>query len=108
MAISPDEIAEALRKEIEGFETGAQQANVGTVLAVADGVATISGLSEAMAGELLQFPGGIMGMALNLEEDSVGAVILGRFPRDRGGRRGPHHRAGWRRCRWGPNCWGAS
>ena len=79
MAISPDEIAEALRKEIEGFETGAQQANVGTVLAVADGVATISGLSEAMAGELLQFPGGIMGMALNLEEDSVGAVILGDF-----------------------------
>ncbi len=79
MSISPDEIADALRKEIEGFEGAAEQANVGTVLDVADGVATISGLSEAMAGELLAFPDGIMGMALNLEEDTTGAVILGDY-----------------------------
>ncbi len=79
MAISPEEIAATLRDQIEGFEGGAQQANVGTVLAVADGVATISGLSQCLAGELLEFPGGIVGLALNLEEDSVGAVILGDY-----------------------------
>ena len=79
MSISPDEIADALRREIEGFEGAAEQANVGTVLEVADGVATISGLSEAMAGELLAFPDGIVGMALNLEEDTAGAVILGDY-----------------------------
>ena len=67
MSISPEEIADALRREIEGFQASAQQANVGNVLQVADGVAQVSGISECLAGELLEFPGGVMGMALNLE-----------------------------------------
>ena len=79
MSISPEEIADALRKEIEGFQAGAQQANVGSVLEVADGVAQVSGISECLAGELLEFPNNVMGMALNLEEDTVGAVILGDY-----------------------------
>ena len=79
MSISPQEIADALRREIEGFQASAQQANVGNVLEVADGVAQVTGISECLAGELLEFPGGVMGMALNLEEDTVGAVILGDY-----------------------------
>ncbi len=79
MAISPENIANALRQQIEGFQAEAHQANIGHVLQIGDGVAQVSGLSEAMAGELLEFPDGVMGMALNLEEDSVGAVILGDY-----------------------------
>ena len=79
MAISPENIANALRQQIEGFQAEAHQANIGHVLQAGDGVAQLSGLSQAMAGELLEFPDGVMGMALNLEEDSVGAVILGDY-----------------------------
>ena len=79
MAISPQEIADALRQQIEGFQAQAEQANVGHVLEVSDGVARLSGLSQAMAGELLAFPHDVTGMALNLEEDTVGAVILGDY-----------------------------
>ena len=79
MAISPENIANALRQQIEGFQAEAHQANIGHVLQVGDGVAQVSGLSQAMAGELLEFPGGVTGMALNLEEDSVGAVVLGDY-----------------------------
>ncbi len=79
MAISPDDIATALRQQIEGFQAQAEQANVGHVLEVSDGVARLSGLSHAMAGELLAFPNDVTGMALNLEEDTVGAVILGDY-----------------------------
>jgi len=79
MAISPQEIADALRQQIEGFQAQAEQANVGHVLEVSDGVARLSGLSQAMAGELLAFPHDVTGMALNLEEDTIGAVILGDY-----------------------------
>ena len=81
MAISPEEIADALRQQIEGFQAQAEQANVGHVLEVSDGVARLSGLSQAMAGELLAFPHDVTGMALNLEEDTIGAVILGDYLR---------------------------
>ena len=81
MAISPQEIADALRQQIEGFQAQAEQANVGHVLEVSDGVARLSGLSQAMAGELLAFPHDVTGMALNLEEDAIGAVILGDYLR---------------------------
>ena len=81
MAISPQEIADALRQQIEGFQAQAEQANVGHVLEVGDGVARLSGLSQAMAGELLAFPHDVTGMVLNLEEDTVGAVILGDYLR---------------------------
>ena len=73
---------------------------MGTVLAVADGVATISGLSQCLAGELLEFPGGIVGLALNLEEDSVGAVILGDYLQIEEGAEVPHYRQGGRSSGW--------
>src|SRR5512142_95773 len=79
MAVRADEISSILRQQIEGFEEIVSAVNVGTVVEVGDGIARIHGLSGAMASELLEFPNGIMGLALNLEEESVGAVILGPF-----------------------------
>ncbi|MDD2400946.1 MAG: F0F1 ATP synthase subunit alpha [Clostridia bacterium] len=79
MSIRPEEISSILKQQIENYESQVEVANVGTVIQVADGVARIHGLSQAMAGEMLEFPGGIFGMALNLEEDNIGCVILGPF-----------------------------
>ena len=79
MAVRADEISSILRQQIEGFEETVTAVNVGTVVEIGDGIARIHGLSGAMASELLEFPGGVMGLALNLEEESVGAVILGPF-----------------------------
>jgi F-type H+-transporting ATPase subunit alpha len=76
---SSEEISAILRKQIEGFDEAVESTNVGIVTEVGDGIARIWGLSSAMASELLEFPNGVMGMALNLEEDSVGAVILGPY-----------------------------
>jgi F-type H+-transporting ATPase subunit alpha len=77
MEIKVDEISKLIRKQIEGFERRTDMAEVGTVIAVGDGIARIYGLDHAMAGELLELPNGVMGIALNLEEDNVGAVLLG-------------------------------
>ncbi|MBI5179721.1 MAG: F0F1 ATP synthase subunit alpha [Nitrospinae bacterium] len=77
MAIRAEEISEIIRKEIEGFEKGVELKEVGTIISVGDGIARIYGLDNAMAGELLEFPGGVVGMVLNLERDNVGAVLLG-------------------------------
>jgi F-type H+-transporting ATPase subunit alpha len=79
MSIRPEEISSILKQQIEGYETEIEVAKIGTVIQVADGVARIHGLSEAMSGEMLEFPGNIYGMALNLEEDNIGCVILGPF-----------------------------
>lgn len=79
MSIRPEEISVILKQQIENYESEVEVSKVGTVIQVADGVARIHGLSEAMAGEMLEFPGGIYGMALNLEEDNIGCVILGPF-----------------------------
>jgi len=79
MAVRADEISSILKQQIEQFQEVVTSVNVGTVVEVGDGIARIHGLSGAMANELLEFPGGIMGLALNLEEESVGAVILGPF-----------------------------
>src|SRR5438045_9651701 len=76
---SSDEISAILRKQIEGFDQAIQATNVGTVTEVGDGIARIWGLSNVMSSELLEFPGGVMGLALNLEEDTVGSVILGDY-----------------------------
>ena len=76
MAIRPDEISAILKEQIQSFEADIEVDNVGTVIMVGDGIARVYGLEDAMAGELLEFPGGIYGMALNLEEDNIGAVIL--------------------------------
>jgi len=77
MTIRSDEIVTIIRNSIETFDQGAETRTVGTVVEVGDGIARIYGLSGALASELLEFPGGIMGIALNLEEETVGAVILG-------------------------------
>lgn len=81
MAIRADDITARLREEIEKFEAPIQAVDVGTVLEVGDGIARLSGLSGCMAAELLEFPDGVYGMALNLEETSVGAIILGDYTR---------------------------
>ncbi|MEN8152056.1 MAG: F0F1 ATP synthase subunit alpha, partial [Planctomycetota bacterium] len=79
MQIRPEEITSVLKKEIEGFEDQVHMDEVGTVLEVGDGVARIYGLEQAMANEMVQFENGSYGLCLNLEEDSVGAVILGEY-----------------------------
>jgi F-type H+/Na+-transporting ATPase subunit alpha len=80
MEIKPDEIASILRQRIEGLETGsADLSEVGTVLSVADGIARVHGLDNAMALEMLELPHGVTGLALNLEEDNVGAVLFGEW-----------------------------
>ncbi|MCY4098426.1 MAG: F0F1 ATP synthase subunit alpha, partial [Rhodospirillales bacterium] len=77
MDLRASEISSILKQQIEDFETGAEVAEVGEVIAVGDGIARIYGLDEVMAGELVEFPGNIVGMALNLEADNVGVVIFG-------------------------------
>lgn len=77
MATRSDDIVSVIKQQIQQFGTAVTMVNVGTVVEVADGLARIHGLSGAKSNELLQFPNDIMGLALNLEEDSVGAVILG-------------------------------
>lgn len=76
-AVRPDEISTILRQQLTSFDKEVDVYEVGTVLQVGDGVARIYGLSKCMAAELLEFPNGVMGMALNLEEDNVGAVLFG-------------------------------
>ncbi len=79
MKLDTAEISSIIKEQIKGFEAGAADANVGRLISVGDGVALIHGLSAAMAGEMLEFPGDTFGMVLNLEEGSVGAVIFGEF-----------------------------
>src|SRR6056297_2376408 len=77
MEIRAEEISAIIRKQIEGFGREVEVSETGTIISVGDGIARIHGLDKAMAGELLEFPGNTMGMVLNLEEDNVGAAILG-------------------------------
>jgi F-type H+-transporting ATPase subunit alpha len=77
VSIRPDEISSIIRQQIEAYDRQVQVSNVGTVLQVGDGTARIYGLEQAMAGELLEFEDGTVGIALNLEEDNVGAVLMG-------------------------------
>ncbi|MGI6225640.1 MAG: F0F1 ATP synthase subunit alpha [Peptococcales bacterium] len=79
MSIRPEEISSILKRQIENYDTKVEVSNVGTVIQVGDGIARIYGLQNAMAGEMLEFPGGVYGMALNLEENNIGCVILGPF-----------------------------
>src|ERR1017187_4665180 len=76
-AVRPDEVSAILRAQLSGFEKEVDLYEVGTVLMVGDGVARVYGLTKVMASELLEFPNGVFGMALNLEEDNVGAVLFG-------------------------------
>jgi F-type H+-transporting ATPase subunit alpha len=77
MDLKPSEVATVLKEEIEGFQGKMQKSSVGTVLMVGDGVARVHGLDDCMMSELLDFGNGVFGVALNLEEDNVGAVLLG-------------------------------
>ncbi len=78
-AIRANEISEIIRQQIENFETGVTVTEVGTVIKVGDGIAEVHGLEKVMAGELLEFPHDVRGLALNLEEDKVGVVLFGEF-----------------------------
>jgi F-type H+-transporting ATPase subunit alpha len=77
MAFRPEEVSSIIQKEIAGFQPMLETESVGTILQIGDGITRIWGLHDAMAGELLEFPGGIMGMVLNLETDNVGAALFG-------------------------------
>lgn len=77
MQIRAEEISEIIKQQIQDYDKKVEVSETGTVISVGDGIARLHGLENAMAGELLQFPGGIMGMVLNLEADNVGAAILG-------------------------------
>src|SRR4030088_3607729 len=77
--IRADEITSILRQEIENYEHAIDVSEVGSVISVGDGIARIHGLEKVMAGELIQFPHDVAGIAMNLEEDQVGAVLLGDF-----------------------------
>jgi F-type H+/Na+-transporting ATPase subunit alpha len=77
MSFRPEEVSAVLAQELERYEAKLDTKSVGSVLSVGDGIARVWGLEDAKAGELLEFPGGVMGMVLNLEEDNVGAVLFG-------------------------------
>src|SRR3990172_3894733 len=79
MAVKPEEIASIIRQQIEQFGGAITAVDVGTVVEAGDGIARVHGLRGAMYSELLEFPDGVMGMALNLEEETVGAIILGPY-----------------------------
>lgn len=77
MALRPEEVASVIKQELEKFKSKMRMESVGTVLQVGDGIARVYGLDDVMAGELVELTGGVMGMVLNLEEESVGVVIFG-------------------------------
>ena len=77
MQLNPSEISELIKSKIEKFELKTEARNEGTVITLTDGIARIHGLDNVQAGEMVEFPGGIRGMALNLENDNVGIVIFG-------------------------------
>jgi F-type H+-transporting ATPase subunit alpha len=77
MAIKPEEITSILEQELQSFDKKVEKDHVGTVIQVGDGIARVYGLPDCQVGEMLEFPGGTFGLALNLEEDSIGAVLIG-------------------------------
>ena len=79
MQLNASEISDLIKKEIEGFDFSAEARTEGTVISVSDGIVRIHGLADAQFGEMLEFPGNTFGLALNLEQDSVGAVVLGNY-----------------------------
>lgn len=79
MVLKASEISDLIKKRIEGFDVKAEARDVGTVIALTDGIVRIHGLADVQYGEMIEFPGGSFGLALNLEQDSVGAVVLGKY-----------------------------
>src|SRR6201996_7482135 len=83
--ISADEITQLLKEQIANFDSKVRVDEVGTVISLGDGIARLHGLDKVMAGELIEFPHGVAGLAMNLEEDQVGAVLLGDYTEIREG-----------------------
>src|SRR3972149_4869958 len=83
--INAEEITSIIQQEIEGYQSVLDVKEIGTVLSVGDGIARIHGLEKVMYGELIDFPHDLVGLALNLEEDNVGAVLLGDFSKIKSG-----------------------
>ena len=79
MDIRAEEISKIIRDQIGSYAVAVDVAEVGTVISLGDGIARVHGIERAMAGEMIEFPHGVFGIALNLEEDSVGAVLLGDY-----------------------------
>jgi len=77
--LNPSEISELIKNRIEKVKLAAESRNEGTVTSVSDGIVRIHGLADVMQGEMLEFPNNVFGLALNLERDCVGAVILGHY-----------------------------
>ena len=77
--LNPSEISEIIKQRIDSLEVSSEARNEGTIVSVSDGIIRIHGLADVMYGEMIEFDGGIYGMALNLERDSVGAIILGEY-----------------------------
>src|SRR2546421_6447164 len=77
--IKADEITQSIRQQIENYETKIAVDEVGTIISLGDGIARVHGLEKVMAGELLEFPHNVAGLAMNLEEDQVGVVLLGEY-----------------------------
>ena len=93
MAIRSDDITTIIKSAIDQFDAGIETRSVGTVVEAGDGIAHIYGLADALASELVEFRDGVMGMALNLEEETVGAVILGDYTDDQEGDEGQDDRS---------------
>src|SRR4030095_13115050 len=85
MQLNPSEISELIRAKIQNLDTSAQVRTQGTVVSITDGICRVHGLSDAMQGEMLEFPRNTFGLALNLGRDSVGAVVLGEYTQLTGG-----------------------
>ena len=79
MQLSTSEISELIKNRIKDFSTSSEARTQGTVVSVTDGIVRVHGLSNVMSGEMIEFPGNTFGLALNLERDSVGAVVLGDY-----------------------------
>ena len=77
--LNPSEISELIKSRITDLDSSVEARNEGTIVGVADGIVRIHGLADVMYGEMIEFDGGVYGMALNLERDSVGAVVLGGY-----------------------------
>ena len=77
MGLRPDEISALIKDQIKHYDDVIESKDVGTVMTVGDGVAVVHGLDDAMVSELIEFPGGVYGMVMNLDEDSVGITLLG-------------------------------
>ena len=79
MQLNPSEISELIKERIGNFEASSEARTEGTIVSLSDGIVRIHGLTDVMSGEMIEFPGDTYGLALNLERDSVGAVILGSY-----------------------------